>query len=81
VLTHRHGRMGTTALGQAPSLARRYKDGDFIRLSSHDYRTYSAAIRCYGQDVAMRPMHSWPEVSDADLPDLNEWRTYRMMGA
>lgn len=81
VLTHRHGRMDPKALGQAPSLAQRYKDGDFIRLNSDDYRTYSAAIRCYGQDVAMRPMHSWPEVGNADLPDLSQWRTYRMIGA
>jgi hypothetical protein len=81
VLTHRHGRMDTKALQQAPSLARRYSDGDFVRLNGNDYRTYSAAIHCYGQDVAMRPMRSWPEVSDADLPDLAGWRGYYMLGA
>jgi hypothetical protein len=80
VLTHRHGRMDAKALQQAPSLAGRYSDGDFVRLNTEDYRAYSAAIRCYGQDVAMRPTHSWPEINDADLPDLTRWRRYRMAG-
>jgi hypothetical protein len=80
VLTHRHGRMDAKALQQAPSLSGRYGEGDFVRLRRHDYRTYSAAIRCYGQDVAMRPMRSWPEVTDAQLPDLTGWRGYYRLG-
>jgi hypothetical protein len=81
VLTHRHGRMDTKALQQAPSLSGRHGEGDFVRLRRHDYRTYSAAIQCYGQDVAMRPMRSWPEVTDAQLPDLKGWRGYYRLGA
>jgi methionine aminopeptidase len=81
VLTHRHGRMDARALHQAPSIGGRYNDGDLVRLTREDYRTYSAAIRCYGNDVAMRPMRSWPEVSDSDLPDLARWRGYYMLGA
>ncbi len=80
VLTHRHGRMDTKALQQAPSLSGRYGEGDFVRLRRHDYRTYSAAIRCYGQDIAMRPMRSWPDVNDAQLPDLTGWRGYYRLG-
>lgn len=80
VLTHRHGRVDAKALDQAPSLSGRYSEGDFVRLRRHDYRTYSAAIRCYGQDVAMRPMRSWPEITDAQLPDLTGWRGYYRLG-
>jgi hypothetical protein len=80
VLTHRHGRVDAKALEQAPSLARRYNDGDFIRLTRSDYRTYSAAIRCYGQDVAMRPMRTWPEFKEENMPNLAGWRNYYIAG-
>jgi hypothetical protein len=38
-------------------------------------------MRCYGQDVAMRPMRSWPNVSDDDLPNLTAWRNWYVLGA
>ncbi len=69
------------ALEQAPSLAGRYREGQLVRLTREDYRRYTAAIRCYGQDVAMRPMRSWPNVTDDDLPDLTAWRNWYVLGA
>jgi hypothetical protein len=80
VLTHRHGRIDPKALKQAPSLAPRYIDGDFVRLNREDYFTYSAAIRCYGQDVAMRPMQRWPDFDKSQLPNLSAWRRWRILG-
>jgi hypothetical protein len=81
VLIHRASRIDTKALEQAPSLAERYRDGQLVRLTREDYRRYTAAIRCYGQDVAMRPMRSWPNVTDDDLPDLTAWRNWYVLGA
>ncbi|MGA9286001.1 MAG: hypothetical protein WBV85_11230 [Solirubrobacteraceae bacterium] len=69
------------ALDQAPSLRTRYEDGHFVRLTCADYRTYSAAIRCYGQDVAMRPMRGWREFQEKDLPNLTQWTGYCVLGA
>jgi hypothetical protein len=71
VLIHRASRIDVKALEQAPTLARRYSEGDLIRLTGNDYRTYSSAIRCYGQDVAMRPMRSWPNFKEEDMPELS----------
>jgi hypothetical protein len=76
VLIHRASRVDSKALEQAPSLAARYQEGQLVRLTREDYRRYTAAIRCYGQDVAMRPMRSWPNVTDDDLPDLAAWRNW-----
>ncbi len=81
VLIHRASRIDTKALEQAPSLAARYEEGQLVRLTREDYRRYTAAIRCYGQDVAMRPMRSWPNVTDDDLPDLAAWRDWYVLGA
>jgi hypothetical protein len=81
VLIHRASRIGMKALEQAPSLAGRYREGQLVRLTREDYRRYTAAIRCYGQDVAMRPMRSWPNVTDDDLPDLTAWRNWYVLGA
>lgn len=81
MLTHRHGRIGAKALDQAPSLGGRYGDGDCVRLTSHDYRTYSAAIRCYGKDVAMRSRRAWPEFTEDSMSDVTQWRRYHVAGA
>ncbi len=81
VLIHRASRIDAKALEQAPSLAEQYRDCQLVRLTREDYRRYTAAIRCYGQDVAMRPMRSWPNVTDDDLPDLAAWRNWYVLGA
>jgi hypothetical protein len=81
VLIHRASRIDAKALEQAPSLAGRYRDGQLVRLAREDYRRYTAAIRCYGQDVAMRPMRGWPNVTNDDLPDLTAWRNWYVLGA
>jgi hypothetical protein len=76
---HRAGRVDARALEQAPTL--RYDDGDLVRISRADYRTYSAAIRCYAQDVLLRPMRSWPELKKEDLPNLAQWRAWCAINA
>ena len=80
VIVHRASRIDAKALAQASSLAERYREGDFVRLNGDDYRRYSAAIRCYGQDVAIRPMRSWPGFDEATMPDLTRWRDYYVLG-
>jgi len=72
VLTHRAGRVDAKALAQAPSL--RYQDGELVRISHEEYRTYSAAVRCYAHEVTFRSMRIWPEVTDDDGPKLDNWR-------
>ncbi len=65
------------ALEQAPTL--RYRAGQFVRISREEYRRYSAAIRCYAQEISMR---GWPEVTDErDGPDLARWRDYVRVNA
>ena len=81
VLIHRASRIDMKALEQAPSLAGRYHEGQLIRLTRKDYRRYTAAIRCYGQDVAMRPMRSWPNITEDDLPNLTAWRDWYVLGS
>ncbi len=53
-LIHRGGRTDPRALELAPTLGSYYRDGDLIRLGGEDYRTYSAAIRCYAAEVIDR---------------------------
>lgn len=80
VLVHRAGRVDVRALKQAPSL--RYEDGELIRISGDEYRTYSAAVRCYAAEITFRPIRHWPEASDAEHgPDLAGWRGYYRAGA
>ena len=45
------GKVDARALKQAPSL--RYQDGELVRVSDKDYRTYSAAVRCYAAEVIL----------------------------
>lgn len=82
VLVHRAGRLTEKALKQAPSLRQSYKDGDLVRLSSEDYRTYSAAMRCYGAEVIHR---LWRKTSTPVAPeeevDLQNWRQDHLSGA
>src|ERR1044072_2365848 len=80
-LIHRGSRMDGRALELARSLPRKYEDGDLIRLDREDYRTYSAAIRCYGAEVIHRLYGKWPGLIDpADAPDLENWRDWHMAG-
>jgi hypothetical protein len=79
VLIHRAGRVDDKAKAQVPSLS--YQVGELVRLTDEDYRTYSAAVRCYGWEVVYRSYRKWPEVSDAvDGPRLDRWREYHMIG-
>ncbi len=80
VLVHRAGRVDEAALEQAPTL--RYRAGQFVRISREEYRRYSAAIRCYAQEISFRGMRGWPEVTDErDGPDLARWRDYVRVNA
>lgn len=80
VLVHRAGRVDETALEQAPTL--RYGVGQFVRISREDYRQYSAAIRCYAEEISFRGMRGWPEVTDErDGSDLARWRDYVRVNA
>lgn len=76
LLIHRAGRIDKEALQKAPSLAKRYEDGELIRLSDDDYRTYSAAIRWYGAEVIHRVYGNSSEDDGSD-----DWRQHHMMGA
>jgi hypothetical protein len=79
VLVHRRGRIDSRARNQAPSL--RYHEGELVRVIRDEYRTYSAAINCYAAEIVFRPLRSWPEVSEADGPDLAKWRKYYRLGS
>lgn len=80
ILIHRAARVDERAKAQAPTLP--YEQGELVRLSDENYRTYSAAIRCYGHEVVYRSFRRWPEVSDQeDGPDLANWREYHLAGA
>jgi hypothetical protein len=80
VLVHRAGRLDEKALEQAPTL--RYRVGQLVRVSRNDYRTYSAAIRCYAHEVNYRGIRNWPEVTDEkDGPNLAGWRGYVRVNA
>lgn len=79
VLVHRGGRIDSTARKQAPSL--RYREGQLVRVTRAEYRTYSAAINCYAAEIVFRPLRSWPEASDGDGPDLASWRKYCRLGS
>jgi hypothetical protein len=79
VLVHRAGRIDYRAMQAAPSL--RYKDGELVRITRDEYRTYSAAIRCYATEILYRPLRHWPEADDAKHgPDLADWRGYCRIG-
>lgn len=80
VLVHRAGRLDLRALRAAPTLQPRYKPGALVRLSRPDYQRYSAAVRCYADEIAFRGIRTWPEVSDEDGPDLGRWPEYRVLG-
>lgn len=80
VLVHRAGRVDAIAREQAPGL--RYEVGQFVRISRADYRTYSAAIRCYAAEIGFRSIRNWPEVTDEqDGPNLGAWRDYVRVNA
>ena len=80
VLVHRAGRVDERALEQAPTLS--YKASELVRVTRQDYRRYSAAIRCYAQEICFRGIRSWPEVSDAEPgPNLERWRDYVLVNA
>jgi hypothetical protein len=80
VLVHRAGRVDAKAVRQAPTL--RYREGELVRITGAEYRTYSAAVRCYGAEVAYRPIRQWPDTSDAEHgPNLSGWRGYYRINA
>lgn len=80
VITHRAGRVDARALAQAPTL--RYKDGDLVRINRDEYRTYSAAVRCFEAEITFRSIRHWPEVTDEkDGPHLSRWHDYYYLGA
>jgi hypothetical protein len=81
-LIHRAGRIDGRALELAHSLSARYNDGEMIRLNGDDYRTYSAAMRCYAAEVVHRLYCKWPGLTEPeDEPDLENWRGWYISGA
>ena len=78
LLIHRAGRMDQEALDRASSLADSYQNGDLIRLSDEDYRTYSGAIRWYGAEVIHR-VYGRSVLDAGDDPD--NWRESHISGA
>lgn len=81
-LVHRGGRIDARALALAPSLSSRYGDGNLIRLNGEDYRTYSAALRCYAAEVIHRLYGKWPGLIDPeDTTDFENWRQCHLAGA
>ncbi|MGZ3382321.1 MAG: hypothetical protein ACXVBB_18935 [Isosphaeraceae bacterium] len=76
LLIHRAGRVDKEALEKASSLVKQYKDGELIRLSDEDYRTYSAAIRWYGAEVIHRVYRKPSDDADSD-----DWRQHYIVGA
>ncbi len=74
VWVHRAGRVDPPALKKAPTL--KYKPGQFVRISRSDYRRYSAAVRCYAEEITFRPIRGWAQVSEDSGPDLLRWDTY-----
>jgi hypothetical protein len=66
VLAHRAGRVDSRALKQAPTL--RYDDGDLVRIGCADYRSYSAALWTYSEEIVHRMMKDL-----APAPDLTHW--------
>ncbi len=76
LLIHRAGRMDKEALERARSLADRYRDGELVRLSDEDYRTYSGAIRWYGAEVIHRIYGGGDDGSDPE-----NWRGSHLAGA
>lgn len=80
VLMHRAGRIDLPAMNSARTLS--YKRGQLVRVDRDDYRRYSAAVHCYGQEITFRGIRAWPEVTDeADGPDLEGWEGYYALGA
>lgn len=79
VLVHRSARIDAKALVDAPSL--RWAEGELVRLSDDDYRKYSAAVRCYSEEIVFRSIRAWPEVTDKDGPNLANWKNYYRLGA
>lgn len=66
VLAHRAGRVDPKALKQAPTL--RYTDGDLVRITHAEYRSYSAALWTYGEEIIHRLMKDL-----APAPALTNW--------
>lgn len=82
VLIHQAARVDEKALKKAFSLRERFEVGQLIRLSGEDFRTYSAAIRCYGAEIIHRFYCRWPDLADPEgRPDLANWRGYYTIGA
>lgn len=53
-----------------------------MRIFREDFRQYSAAIRCYAQEISFRGIRGWPEVTDErDGPQLQRWRDYVRVNA
>jgi hypothetical protein len=79
VLMHRAGRVDSRALNAAGTL--RYEEGQLVRITRQDYRTYSAAARCYSSEIEYRVLRISLKLSEEDAPDLAGWRGYCRINA
>lgn len=79
VLMHRAGRVDDRALAAATTL--RYEEGQLVRVTRADYRTYSAAARCYASEIEYRVFRTALQLSEDDAPDLANWRGYYRINA
>lgn len=78
-LVHSAGRLKEKDLERCRTL--RYQIGDLIRVSRVDYRRYSAAIRCYGEEIRFRTARQMPGIKDSDGPRLEDWEGYYRVNA
>jgi len=82
VLIHRAGRVDGKAFEKALSLRERFEEGELVRLTGEDFRTYSAAIHCFGAEVIHRFYRRWPDLADPEGgPNLANWREYHTINA
>ena len=72
VLVHRAGRVDGKALADCPTLP--YQPGELVRIDRTGYRTYSAAIRAYGGEVAVRLLALMMPREPLPRGNLTDWR-------
>ena len=79
VLVHSGGRVDAKAVSKAPTLpARGYLEGCFVRIGRDDYRTYSAALFTFAEEVLDRMLL---QVGQERPNSLSDWRDNATLNA
>lgn len=82
VLVRRAGRIDQRPLKNAPSVGRRYKEDELVRISRDAYRKNSVAVRCYAAEIQFRSFATGLRyLKEKDAPRLSDWRSYYRLGA